>query len=224
MSKKNPGKIDWKSILQVHACGREWSMERTADMETLWNAMTIYNNEDERIPYWVELWPSSLVLADWLGTQKNRIAGQPCLDLGCGIGLTALVGQWLGAHVIGMDYEPEALHYARKNAVRNHVSQPDWVVMDWRRPAIRQRSLRFIWGGDIMYEQRFAVPVVDFLTHALAEDGLVWFAEPSRPIYNTFRTTLVNRGWNINCVAKQSIPALYPQSNPVPVRIWEIQP
>lgn len=72
------------------------------------------------------------------------------------IGLTALVAQWLGANVIGMDYEPEALRFARRNAEHNAVPQPLWTVMDWRKPAVKRRSLRFIWGGDIMYEQRFA--------------------------------------------------------------------
>ncbi len=212
----------WQPILRVMACGREWILERAADMESLWEAMTEFT-EDERLPYWTELWPSSLVLADWLYEQRERLHGQPCLDLGCGIGLTALVGQWLGAKVIGMDYEPEALHYAYLNAEHNHVSQPCWVVMDWRKPAVQQHGLRFIWGGDIMYEQRFAAPVLDFLEYALADDGVAWIAEPTRAVYDTFRTALINRRWSGRCVWEKSIPALYPQERPVPVRIWEIR-
>lgn len=212
----------WQPILRVMACGREWTLERAADMESLWEAMTEFT-EDERLPYWTELWPSSLVLADWLYEQRERLHGQPCLDLGCGIGLTALVGQWLGAKVIGMDYEPEALHYAYLNAEHNHVSQPCWVVMDWRKPAVQQHGLRFIWGGDIMYEQRFAAPVLDFLEYALADDGVAWIAEPTRAVYDTFRTVLINRRWSGRCVWEKSIPALYPQERPVPVRIWEIR-
>ncbi len=177
---------------------------------------------DERLPYWTELWPSSLVLADWLYQRRESLRGQPCLDLGCGIGLTALVAQWLGANVIGMDYEPEALRFARRNAEHNAVPQPLWTVMDWRKPAVKRRSLRFIWGGDIMYEQRFAAPVLDFLEYALAEGGAAWVAEPSRAVYDTFRSMLVNRRWAGRCVWEKNIEALYPQERPVPVRIWEI--
>ena len=212
----------WQPVLRVMACGREWILERAADMESLWEAMTEFT-EDERLPYWTELWPSSLVLADWLHEQRARLQGSFCLDLGCGIGLTALVGQWLGANVIGMDYEPEALRYARLNAEHNGIPQPFWVVMDWRKPAVRRHSLRFIWGGDIMYEQRFAAPVLDFLDYALADDGVAWIAEPSRSVYDVFRTALVNRRWSGKCVWEKSIPALYPQERPVPVRIWEIR-
>ena len=191
-------------------------------MEALWEAMTEFT-EDERLPYWTELWPSSLVLAEWLYEQRERLAGQPCLDLGCGIGLTALVGTWLGAGVIGMDYEPEALRFASRNAVHNGVPQPCWVAMDWRKPTVKPRSLRFIWGGDIMYEQRFAAPVLDFLDYALDGDGVAWVAEPSRAVYDAFRSQLVSRRWAGRCVYEKPIEALYPQERPVPVRIWEIR-
>lgn len=157
----------WQPFLTVNACGRDWTLERAADMEALWESMTEFT-EDERLPYWTELWPSSLV-ACRLAVPAAREPARPALpDLGCGIGLTALVAQWLGANVIGMDYEPEALRFARRNAEHNAVPQPLWTVMDWRKPAVKRRSLRFIWGGDIMYEQRFAAPVLDFLEYALA--------------------------------------------------------
>ena len=107
-----PSEGGWKPFVTVNVCGRDWTLERAADMEALWDAMTEFT-EDERLPYWTELWPSSLVLGEWLYEQRQRLRGQPCLDLGCGIGLTALIGQWLGANVIGMDYEPDALHFAR---------------------------------------------------------------------------------------------------------------
>ena len=183
----------WQPFLTVNACGRDWTLERAADMEALWESMTEFT-EDERLPYWTELWPSSLVLADWLYQRRESLRGQPCLDLGCGIGLTALVAQWLGANVIGMDYEPEALRFARRNAEHNAVPQPLWTVMDWRKPAVKRRSLRFIWGGDIMYEQRFAAPVLDFLEYALAEGGAAWVAEPSRAVSVPCSSTAAGRG------------------------------
>ena len=139
-----------RRLLRVTACGRDWELERETDLESLWAAMTTFSGpdaDDERIPYWTELWPSSLVLADWLYERRDLLRGRACLDLGCGIGLTSLVGSWIGARVIGMDYEMEALRYARRNAARNGVPQPGWAVMDWRRPAgnfsaqIRHKSL-----------------------------------------------------------------------------------
>lgn len=212
---------DWKPEIRVHVCGREWILERAADMECLWNAMTELT-EDERLPYWTELWPSSLALAEWLYAQRERVHEQPCMDLGCGLGLTALVGQWLGARVIGADYEPEAVAHAQRNAARNQISQPGWLVMDWRHPAVQPHSLQFVWGGDIMYEKRFAAPVLDFFEYALTEDGIAWIAEPSRTVYDSFRSLLQGRKWSSRCVFEKVTAPLNPQPCPVPVRIWEL--
>ena len=214
-----------RRLLRVTACGRDWELERETDLESLWAAMTTFSGpdaDDERIPYWTELWPSSLVLADWLYERRDLLRGRACLDLGCGIGLTSLGGSWIGARVIGMDYEMEALRYARRNAARNGVPQPGWAVMDWRRPAVRSGSFAFVWGGDVMYERRFAGPVLDFLDHALAAGGVAWIAEPSRSVYESFRSVLVGRGWAGRCVRERNVAALYPQAVPVPVRLWEI--
>lgn len=211
-----------RNVLTVAACGRHWELERPADLESLWEGMVAFDNPDERLPYWTELWPSAIVLAEWLCERAERIRGRDCLDLGCGLGFTALVGQGLGARVTGMDYEAEALRYARRNAARNNVEGVAWAAMDWRRPAVRRRSLARIWGGDVMYERRFAEPVAAFFEHALADDGVAWIAEPCRSVYDAFRSLLISRRWVVRCALTTETPALIPQKKPVPVRVWEI--
>lgn len=210
-----------RAILHVTACGRVWALERAADLESLWEAMVEWN-DDERLPYWTEVWPAGVVLATWLSERREEIKDRPCLDLGCGIGLTALAGSLAGARVLGMDYEFDALHFARRNADRNNVAQPGWAVMDWRRPAVRRGAFARIWGGDVMYEKRFAAPVLDFLEFALHPRGKVWLAEPCRSVYDSFRALLPTRGWSCRCVFETATEALYPQERPVPVKVWEL--
>ena len=62
--------------ISVRAAGRLWRLERAADLEALWEAMTADADDfaDERLPYWTELWPSSLVLGEWLYEQRQRPA------------------------------------------------------------------------------------------------------------------------------------------------------
>jgi len=39
--------------LKVHAAGRDWFLERTGDLEKLWDEMDQEDfGEDERLPYW----------------------------------------------------------------------------------------------------------------------------------------------------------------------------
>ena len=54
-------------------------------------------------------------------------------------------------------------------------------------------------------------------------NSVAWVAEPSRAVYDAFRSQLVSRRWAGRCVYEKSIEALYPQERPVPVRIWEIR-
>lgn len=229
-------------VVAVHACGRAWTLERHADLESLWEALASGGGsaaasaagtvdaaraafaDDERLPYWTELWPASLALAEWLAENRAALHGRRCLDLGCGLGFTALVGQWLGARVIGMDYEEEALRFARLNAARNGVAQPLWTVMDWRAPAVAPRSLDIVWAGDVMYERRFVTPVGEFLDHCVARHGVVWVAEPGRNVYAAFRKALKSRGWTACCACTRTVDALYSQTERVTVHLWEMRP
>jgi predicted nicotinamide N-methyase len=209
-------------LLDVRACGRDWRLERE-DMERLWDSLADFATDDERLPYWADLWPSSLVLASWLQARAALIRGKTCLDIGCGIGFTALAGQWLGACVIGMDYECRALAFARRNAARNGIAQPRWIAMDWRRPALAAGSIDVAWGGDIMYERRFANPLAGFLRHVLKPGGAAFVAEPTRAVYDAFFSAVAERGMGMRCVHREETAAVVPQERPVPVRIWRIE-
>jgi len=209
--------------ISITAGGRDWVLHRPANLEALWDAMTEDEfGDDERLPYWVELWPASIALVDWLADKGGFLKGRICLDMGCGLGLTAMAASALGARVVAMDYEKDALAYAYKNAVSNNVPQPLWTAMDWRGPAVRANSIDCIWGGDIMYEQRFVDPVLRFIGHALAPGGRVWMAEPNREVYRYFRSALFHEGWTAKPVYTGRLAAIYEQPERVSVTLWEI--
>ena len=209
----------------VRVRGRAWRISRTCNLEELWESMASEPGclEDERLPYWTELWPASVALAGWLAHVQPKIAGRSCLDMGCGLGLTALVGQWLGARVTAMDYEEDALRCASDNARLNGMAPPQWVVMDWRRPAVRVGSQDCVWGGDIVYERGFASPVLRFLEHALKADGVAWLAEPGRSVYEFFLDALHGAGWQGRVVCEERVPPFYAEAVPVTVRVWELR-
>ncbi len=220
--------------ISVEVCGKHFTLHRAASLEELWDAMTELpcNNkhmapydDDERLPYWTELWPSSIALAKWLCSQKHLIQNNICLDIGCGLGLTALVGQMSGAKVLAFDYEQEALHFAQKNTIANaHLvnTSPFWLAMDWRKPAIKKNSIKYLWGGDIMYERKFAHYLLNFIDYALAEAGRAWIAEPCRSVYEHFSAELLHRQWNVKKVHLEKVDAIYAQAVPVTVQVWEI--
>lgn len=179
------------SRVEVEVEGRVWLLDRAADMEALWEEMDGELDEDERLPYWAEVWPASVLLARHILRNADRLAGRNCLDVGCGLGLTGMAGASVGARVAAFDYEWPAVRFARRNGALNGVPQPLWMLMDWRDPAVREGSFDFIWGGDVLYEKRFFDPLIRLFRHALAPGGRIWIGEPvrtvSRPVWDRLR-------------------------------------
>lgn len=206
--------------LHIDVCGRTWAIERLGDLETLWaNLGQGEFGQDERIPYWSELWPASLLLCAWLEENRRAVSGKTCLDLGCGLGLTAIVAASFGARVLGMDYEPQALRYARGNAELNNVGQPLWTAMDWRAPALKPGSIDFMWGGDIIYERRFFEPLRELFAHALAPHGRIWLGEPQRSVSLPAWQWLAENGWNVRKIVTRPVPT---EGYSVTVNLWEL--
>lgn len=206
--------------LKVSAAGRDWTLERTGDMESLWEAMGQEDfGRDERLPYWVEVWPASLLVCRKLHEERARIAGAACLDVGCGLGIAALVGSWLGARVVAFDYEPQALAFARVNAALNHVPQPLWTVMDWRASALADASFEYIWGGDVLYEKRFFDPLEALFSRCLAPGGEIWLGEPERTVSRPVWDRLARRGWQCDIVLRDKV-AQGGQNQTV--RLWRV--
>lgn len=204
--------------INVRAAGRTWLLERPADLESLWKSMDEDDPKaEEHIPYWVELWPATLALCGWLARQELR--GRRCLDLGCGLGLSALQASSLGAQVVGMDFERDALHFAARNARINSVSSPLWVCMDWNRPGFKPGSFDRIWGGDVFYEQRFFDPLEKLLLHCLAPGGRVWFGDPERSVSSTVWARFIRRGWQVKNQGREVVP--FEQAR-MTVNVWEL--
>lgn len=183
--------------------GRVWRLTRPANLETLWEGLGEGDlGDDERLPYWVELWPAAVLLARFVARNAQQVRGRFCLDAGCGLGLSALVAASVGGRVLGFDYEPEALVFARQNAALNQDllggnAAPRFAVMDWRKPAVARGSVELLLGADILYERRFFEPVAALLDHALAPAGVAWIADPERSVSAPAWERLEGLGWSV---------------------------
>ena len=181
------------SRVDVEIEGRVWHIDRAADLEALWDQMDDAGfDDDERLPYWAEVWPASVLLGRHILRNADVLRGKTCLDLGCGLGLTGMIAASVGAQVVAFDYEWPAVRFARHNAQLNNVPQPLWTIMDWRQPAVKPTSFDYIWGGDILYEKRFFDPLIHLFRYALKPGGKIWIGEPvrtvSRPVWDDLRT------------------------------------
>ncbi|XPV75240.1 MAG: class I SAM-dependent methyltransferase [Desulfovibrio sp.] len=186
--------------------GQKWLIERTGDLETLWEQMGEDEfGEDERIPYWGEIWPASILLGRWLLRRKADIQGKLCLDIGCGLGLTGIIGSSVGARVVAFDYEWPAVYFASENTRLNNVPPVLWACMDWREPAFGNQQFDFMWAGDVFYEKRFFEPLEKLLRNHLTPDGVVWIGEPVRTVSRDVWAELAELGWKTELLTTEYV-------------------
>lgn len=233
---------DGPEQFEVDLGGLKWIVERDADLETLWDEMVSEDDsrtaacpefaDDERLPYWTEVWPASILLARWCAENKAMVQGQRVLDLGCGLGLIAMVAASLGGRVVGMDYEHPALVNARRIAGLNasnlvNAGPLNWVVMDWRKNAFLSNAFPLVLCGDIMYESRFGPPLARFLSQTIARDGRAVLAEPSRDVFAAFRSAADSEGLAVSRMVQERVYAgqvrpFGDSGHGVTVNLWEI--
>ena len=156
--------------------------------------------EDERVPYWADLWTSSLELARWC-LEDADIRGKRVLELGCGLGLSGIAAAAAGAIVTLSDYESDALDFARYNTAANLPEEivstrVSFLLLDWRSlPAVDPFDVLI--AADVVYERRNFLPMIDVLTTLLTPKGFAVFTEPGRSIGELFFALLREQGFHL---------------------------
>ena len=153
---------------------------------------------DERLPYWAEMWPSGLVLADRLAQRALR--GLRVVELGAGLGIPSLVSAAAGASVLATDWYEPSLRFVAINAARAGL-RVDTMFVDWREPPqalFDQGPFDLVLAADVLYEPRNAGPVAALLSQLVADDGEAIIADPRRPDATAFLESLTSTGWSIH--------------------------
>ena len=156
--------------------GRPVSIWRPPDMESLIDLSAF--ESDERIPYWADVWESAIVLAEDLSAMDG--GGRTLLELGCGLGLPAIVAARAGFTVTATDYEETALEGVRYNADRNAVTGLRTRVLDWRNIPDDLGTFDLVVAADVLYEAHHPAALAATIFRTLAPGGLGLVADPCR--------------------------------------------
>jgi predicted nicotinamide N-methyase len=134
--------------------------------------------KDERLPYWADVWPSSIVLAERLLELEG--AGRSALELGCGVGLSTLAATSAGFDVLSTDYYEDALDVTRANVFRNLGKFARTRHVDWRHLPDDLGTFDLVFASDVLYEKEYAELLPLILGRVLAPDGMALIADPGR--------------------------------------------
>lgn len=176
---------------EVVASGLALALLVPADAEALIDEEAFA--DDEFLPYWAELWPSALALAEVASSARGLV-----LELGCGLGVPSLIAAHAGAEVVATDWSPEAIALLRVNAQRVGA-RLEAQVWDWRDDP-GGLSGDVVLAADVLYEARNGEPLLRALDAVVAPDGEAWIADPGRPAAPAFFATAAER-WTLDPLA-----------------------
>ncbi|MEM7674376.1 MAG: methyltransferase domain-containing protein [Myxococcota bacterium] len=133
---------------------------------------------DDKMPYWADLWPSSVALAAEIDAGRIPVKNRHVLEIGAGLGLVSLCAARAGGQCIATDWDEDALLYIQASAEASGLRLTT-ARLDWRAPSI-ERPADIVFAADVMYEARNVSDVARALPQLIGKDGEVWLSDPGR--------------------------------------------
>jgi ETFB lysine methyltransferase len=161
--------------VEVELGAHRFAVVRPRDAEALISEADF--DRDERLPYWADVWPSSIVLGERLLAESGD--GRSLLELGCGVGVVALAAATAGFDVTVSDYYDDALAFAQVNLARagHEVAAR---ALDWRALPADLPRFDVVVASDVLYERPYAQLVADVFARTVAPHGRALVADPGR--------------------------------------------
>jgi len=200
--------------------GRACEMWIADDVDVLLNEMIAQPHRpdvrDELLPYWADLWPSAIALAEAVTQSTTHTVGS-VIEIGCGPGLPSIAAALRGWPVIFTDVNASALSLAALNARANGIVNPNTRLLDWRFPPEDLRA-DLILASDVAYEARSFAPLAACFHALLRPGGRVWLTEPQRQIARSFIPALEASGFH---AVSRSLSIRYRDQNH-DILCWEL--
>jgi len=180
------------------------TMETPPDLDALLDRAAATDPQAiDAIPYYAILWPAALGLAEHLWQHRTDLPGTRVIELGCGLGLPAILAAKLGAQVTATDFHPETgewlLHNAALNGAALNYQQLDWnAFLDARLTTLGSRSPTdsLVIGSDLLYERRHIPALVCAIGALCAPGGHAIIADPGRDNLQLFVSSMEKSGWH----------------------------
>lgn len=152
----------------------------------------------DRLPYGLELWPASLMLAEHL-YRNDPGQGRRAIELGCGVGLVSIAAARRGWRVLATDCDPVPLQFAEFNAAANAVEMEAFQLLDWHDPPSGRR-FSCVLAADVLYQRCDHVPVLRCIEQLLEHDGIGVMADPNRGVADDFSSLAESNGFCVEVI------------------------
>jgi predicted nicotinamide N-methyase len=135
-------------------------------------------------PYWSKIWPSSIVLAQWLNDHAQIIAGKKVFEVGAGLGLPSFIAAKYASSILVSDHVSLAIEWLELNKEKLHANNVSSMLFDWRNRPLPAAELVLM--SDVGYREEDLNDVQDMIRQYVACGTVVMLAVPARRISPAF--------------------------------------
>jgi methyltransferase-like protein 23 len=174
------------------------------------------NNGVPVFPYWAQVWPAAIGLAQFLLQHTHYISNKNLLEIAAGLGLPSIACAPLAKSILCTDYDEQAVHCIQASVQLNGLQNIQCAVINWNKlPANLQPDVLLL--SDINYE-----PSAFQILHLLINDFLqknttVILSTPQRLMAKSFIEPLL-----VYAVEQVEVMVLQADKK-IPVSIYVLQ-
>jgi tRNA1(Val) A37 N6-methylase TrmN6 len=137
-------------------------------------------------PLWAKVWPSSMVLADFMASQPADSEKQ-ILEIGSGIGIVGIVASAFGHNMTITEYNADAMEFAVANSFINGCSGTPIISMNWNEPQITCQYDQII-GSEVIFREQDFNPIQKLFQSILKPDGeIILVSEIRKPVLEFYQ-------------------------------------
>jgi predicted nicotinamide N-methyase len=148
----------------------------------------------EPLPFGSVLWPAAIVLSELFVKRPHLVEGKRVIELGCGLGLAAIVAAKLNAKsVLATDGHSDMPAMYAHNARLNGV-EPNYAHYEWTAAPEGLGRFDLVIASDVLYELPACTLLADAIDRTIEEKGMAIVSDPGRPHWPRFLKKLEARG------------------------------
>jgi predicted nicotinamide N-methyase len=137
-------------------------------------------------PLWAKVWPSALVLADFMAAQPAD-NGKKILEIGAGLGVAGLAASMFGHNVTISESDTHAIEFIKANAFINGCRDVTVISLDWNYPPVVTQYDQLI-GSEVIFRKEDFGPIQKLFNTILKPDGeVILVSEIRKPVIEFYQ-------------------------------------
>ncbi len=159
------------------------------DLEHIQNEY-VADKAKKDFPFWAKVWPSAIVLTEFLKDHPLLISNKKVLELAAGLGLPSIYAAHFAESVLCSDYISEAVGFISENIKLNKLQNMQSTCIDWHKiPSTLKPDVLLL--SDINYNPSDFTILIQVLKNFLQQNTTIILSTPQRLVGKPFITELL---------------------------------